>query len=1694
MDSSTVLDSSSFSNPRIINETLLDCQMRMLALDYAKTLVKDHVADTETTLRNVHDALRLEDLCNVQNIFVVGKKSPPTASTTTPISTSEQRRLNNLRKNANEDHSGSNATADLCSKNDDHDHRSSYCVYVEVPSAQHPSSSSSSRHGVQKKDGSLERPWDNVQDAIEHAREQKTNQNYANTRIILREGIHSFAVGSPLKLTHKDSNLSFEGYPNEKVWISGGISLQGVKGQPLDDKNGIYVFDLRRLLSRYPKLPKILSLFTTQRRYTRARYPNSDPEIDLWGYASPNRLNYSIDSSLVLEWHRPPPVGIPAFTFVDFRSNPPPGLPSKNDSAQPGYNWYASGHGGACSDVWGEEANSYWCSNASQGGWSEVDQECAITGQMQLPIGMTYNKTSILKRFLNVSGGIIHAWHSQSWAMHMFEIISHSNQDGTMTFLKGGGRQGGRNWCRCDQCTYAAHWCGQHQTPPVQNDTRLIGGTWFVENVMEELDQPGEYYFDEVSQRLYVKPNSTLDLTDFRIALTETILEIGDGATNITIDNIGFRDMAATYMSDQWSAPSGGDWSLHRGGAILIENATGINIRNCVFHRLDGNAIFLSRRTRKVTIEKSEFSWIGENAIATWGDTDDYDGRAENFPMYTLIQHNVMRELGIYQKQSSAVGQCKAALTTIRNNIMYNTPRAAINFNDMLGGGDIIEGNLIFNTCRESGDHGPINSWDRQPFLTTLRDGKSASFDPIPRTIHRNLIFANYGGSQGIDNDDGSSWYNIHHNVFYSADGFKMDYGGHDSIFVYNLVMTYPYDGQQCFNVAGFKEGHGDAFRNNECLIGLGHSRGSGCGDPSCADPRPPNKDLQELVGTILGNCTGPHFILSSNSYYTSTGNAKIRCESEAYSLADIQTKYKLETGSTVDRLPDESTMVQWAKDFLDREGAVTLSALKKKKKKKRHRRNGLATGEDTRHVRVVHVINSCHLDIGFADSSVGIMNRYFDGHIPNVIKLGKEIRGGKFPVGYTDNKLNFMFQSWVINLYLNCPPDMGIHCPTSEQVKDLHEAIKNGDITWHAFPHNAQLEVMGKTMINAGLELTFALDEKFGASYKQTLSQRDVPGLTRSLIPILKSRNVKAISIGANAGSTPPELPPCFLWQDSDGSSLYGLYTWPGYGMMPLSHQRPCILPNLDHALVYNWNGDNGGPLRAEDYANNFAEIQLNFPNAVVVASTFDNFTQHLSKVENQLPIVTADAADSWIYGVPSDPQKVARMLAVERVWDRAAKKTDGGISALLGQDPVLRNATRFALKAAEHTWGKDVKANLKDNESWHNIDFEKARSNASVNSSQYAILEESWWEQRTWAITHVMETLKAASHPLFNELAMEFKNLEPKNPSISAGFISGATAPKVYSCGSFEISFDSTSGAISKLLHRDREWAGAGRDNLWGALRYRSYSKADVSEFFKSYCKSSESWVEHDYGKPGLPVSVEGRIWSTQLEELLILPTHTGKSSSGDGDDTSNDVCTFVTRLRFDDADAHERFGAPEKVYVRTVLDAENGTVDTTVSLFNKTTTRLPESMFFQFNPPADDGHKIDWFVNKLGEWVEYKDEVKGASQHLHGIASDGSVASRMSSVLEDGHDQATMRLSSMDAAVVNLGNLSAYPSPVNVTPDLGHGGASFVLWDNLWGTNYIMWWPFHDPPELYNATTEYFPPNWTSDMLYRFKASFS
>ena len=72
--------------------------------------------------------------------------------------------------------------------------------------------------------------------------------------------------------------------------------------------------------------------------------------------------------------------------------------------------------------------------------------------------------------------------------------------------------------------------------------------------------------------------------------------------------------------------PSGGDWGLQRDGALFFEGTEGLDIRGCLFERLDGIALMLSGYTRNATIAENEFKLIGDSVIVSWGYTKEEQG------------------------------------------------------------------------------------------------------------------------------------------------------------------------------------------------------------------------------------------------------------------------------------------------------------------------------------------------------------------------------------------------------------------------------------------------------------------------------------------------------------------------------------------------------------------------------------------------------------------------------------------------------------------------------------------------------------------------------------------------------------------------------------------------------------------------------------------------------------------------------------------------------------------------------------------------------------------------------------------------------------------------------------------------------------------------------------------------------------
>jgi len=375
-----------------------------------------------------------------------------------------------------------------------------------------------------------------------------------------------------------------------------------------------------------------------------------------------------------------------------------------------------------------------------------------------------------------------------------------------------------------------------------------------------------------------------------------------DPVKGVSFKGITYTASAPTFM-DPHGVPSAGDWALDRVGAIFLQGTESAKFEGCNFTRLDGNAVMVSGYNRNATVENSDFSFIGGNAVAAWGYTNEtatdpgrpgvqienfphagVDGTDGNHPRFTTVTGCSAREVGLYEKQSSFFVQAKTAASQIKGNVFFNGPRAGINANDGFGGGDEISHNLVFSTCRESGDHGPFNSWDRQPFLTTEKTG-AASMVMQWRQIFKNFFVDNYSPQENVDNDDGSAYYKTYDNFFvYGGRGMKNDFGGHDN---HHYGNVYAYVGQAMGDGTVQDAGHEDYFYNNSVV----------------------------MTGTDVGSriCSGTgKSVVHDNKYFTPTGKIS-ECKTD---LASWQ-KQGGDKGSSSAPLPKDAEIIAWAKAVL---------------------------------------------------------------------------------------------------------------------------------------------------------------------------------------------------------------------------------------------------------------------------------------------------------------------------------------------------------------------------------------------------------------------------------------------------------------------------------------------------------------------------------------------------------------------------------------------------------------------------------------------------------------------------------------------------------------------------------------------------------------------------------------------------------
>ena len=317
----------------------------------------------------------------------------------------------------------------------------------------------------------------------------------------------------------------------------------------------------------------------------------------------------------------------------------------------------------------------------------------------------------------------------------------------------------------------------------------------------------------------------------------------------------------------------------------------------------------MSNYIRNAVIESNEFRYVGDSAIAALGSTELIDGTNGNQPRGVKIIYNLMRDNGVWGKQSAAFFQSLAAQTEFSYNVFFNGPRDGINYNDNFGGGNILKGNLAFNMVRETQDCGPFNFFDRLPYITKLYDGRTPSIMPAMSYISHNFVINNYHSVWPLDHDDGSCYYQDTFN-FMAYGGYKNNMGHSKSFYnntyiyvdavhydVRSFFAPYPYCATDVFAALGVS-GWGEVWAFNKCVIG--------------------NPNIYYFAQCQVGQDNrGLVPMTYNNEFYAPGKDIYINCGGEKLSLEDYQ-KLGFDIDSVVHDMVDIPTIVGWATNLFE--------------------------------------------------------------------------------------------------------------------------------------------------------------------------------------------------------------------------------------------------------------------------------------------------------------------------------------------------------------------------------------------------------------------------------------------------------------------------------------------------------------------------------------------------------------------------------------------------------------------------------------------------------------------------------------------------------------------------------------------------------------------------------------------------------
>lgn len=288
---------------------------------------------------------------------------------------------------------------------------------------------------------------------------------------------------------------------------------------------------------------------------------------------------------------------------------------------------------------------------------------------------------------------------------------------------------------------------------------------YYVENVFEALDSPGEWYLDRTTGRLYYYPLPE----EAAARITAIAPEMATLVQASAVSNIGFKGIRFAHTEHPLTPGDPGDQqaSTTVPGAILFENSSECSVENCEISRVGTYAVEVGARCRNCRVERCAIHDLGAGGIKL-------DAGSEG----SVIADNEIADGGKIFRQAVGVWIGNSPNNAVVHNHVHDFDYSGVSVGWVWGYGDSkATNNLVaYNHIHDLG----------RGVLTDLGGIYTLGVSPGTKLTH-NLIHDidshTYGG-WGIYTDEGSSGILVESNVVCHtrSGGFHQHYGRENTL------------------------------------------------------------------------------------------------------------------------------------------------------------------------------------------------------------------------------------------------------------------------------------------------------------------------------------------------------------------------------------------------------------------------------------------------------------------------------------------------------------------------------------------------------------------------------------------------------------------------------------------------------------------------------------------------------------------------------------------------------------------------------------------------------------------------------------------------------------------------------------------------------------------------------------------------